>query len=151
MFEKNILHNIDTLYEGPDKLKMLCITWNMARKDQFPDFRDLILDPEQYDVIVLSFQESHNRQKFIEKLDLHMGQHKFKKLNQVYMWEMFMIGYHKEANTNLLSSKVTTHYKACGMAKTLGNKGGIQMYFKYNGYLFNFIGCHLVHGPERAK
>ena len=33
VFEQNIFKSIDMLYEGPEKLKMLLITWNMARKD----------------------------------------------------------------------------------------------------------------------
>ena len=34
------------------------------------------------------------------------------------------------------------------MGKVVGNKGGLQMYFKYNDKYYNFIGCHLVHGQD---
>lgn len=34
------------------------------------------------------------------------------------------------------------------MGKVVGNKGGVQMYFRYNDKYYNFIGCHLIHGQD---
>lgn len=69
-------------------------------------------------------------------------------MNETHMWEMFILGYAKRSNVKLIHGKVHTNTKACGVGKMFGNKGGIQLYFNYADFFFNFIGCHLVHGQD---
>jgi hypothetical protein len=74
----------------------------------------------------------------------------FMELKSIYMWEMLLIGFAKNTNENmkLFNGKITTAQRACGVGKVVGNKGGLQMYFRYNDKYYNFIGCHLVHGQD---
>jgi hypothetical protein len=69
----------------------------------------------------------------------------FALLKSIYMWEMLLIGFHHR-KMNHLNGRVTTAQRACGVGKVVGNKGGLQMYFKWNDKYYNFIGCHLLHG-----
>lgn len=72
------------------------MTWNMARKVQTPELSDMLPNVQLYDLVVLTFQESKQRQQFIQRLDAFMESHNFKKLNDTHMWEMFIIAYTKK-------------------------------------------------------
>ena len=62
----------DQLTKTVDDIKVLCITWNMARKVQTINFRDLIPNPNGNDLVVLSFQEGKKITEFVKKMDQHM-------------------------------------------------------------------------------
>jgi hypothetical protein len=64
------------------------------------------------------------------------------------MWEMLLIGFAQNNSKMNFNGKITTAQRACGVGKVVGNKGGLQMYFRYNDRYYNFIGCHLVHGQD---
>lgn len=70
-------------------------------------------------------------------------------MNTVVLWEMVLIAFVKGKKLGLMNSKVATNSKACGTAGIMGNKGGMQIHFKFCNYYFNFIGCHLVHGQDK--
>lgn len=80
----------------PEEIKLLTMTWNMARKVQTPELSDMLPNVQLYDLVVLTFQESKQRQQFIQRLDAFMESHNFKKLNDTHMWEMFIIAYTKK-------------------------------------------------------
>lgn len=66
------------------------------------------------------------------------------------MWEMVLIGFAQSTNGKMspFNGKITAAQRACGVGKVVGNKGGLQMYFRYNDKYYNFIGCHLLHGQD---
>lgn len=50
------------VYKPQEEIKLLAMTWNMARKVQTPELADLLPNVQIYDLVVLTFQESKQRQ-----------------------------------------------------------------------------------------
>ena len=156
MLKKGIQENLYALIweikngvtKPQEDIKLLTMTWNMARKYQQPDFAALLPNVQIYDLVVLTFQEIKQRQQFVHRLDGFMESQNFKKMNETHMWEMLIVAYSQKQKIKLINGKVTTNTKACGVGKMFGNKGGIQIYFTYNDMHFNFTGCHLLHGQD---
>jgi len=71
------LHIYAELLTSREDIKVLAITWNMARKQQTPDLNMLLPNPENHDLIILACQESHKRKEFLERLDKYMQSHNF--------------------------------------------------------------------------
>ena len=85
---------------------------------------------------------------FIYDLANYLGRFDFITIASVRMWEMLLVAFVRLDQlpfvTNVQSSQVPA-----GVAKILGNKGGLQISFKLHNNLLNFINVHLVHGAKR--
>ena len=110
-----------------DDIKIMTMTWNMARKLQSPDFNKMMPDLQSHHLVILTFQETKNRDKFLIQLREFMIKNGFMELKSIYMWEMLLIGFAKNTNENmkLFNGKITTAQRACGVGKVVGNKGGL--------------------------
>lgn len=62
-----------------------------------------------------------------------------------------MVAYIKRKKIGLIKGRVITASKACGVGNVVGNKGGIQIHFKLNNRIYNFIGLHLLHGQDNRE
>eukprot|EP00347_Sterkiella_histriomuscorum_P004413 403360556 len=136
----------------PKKIRLYCLTFNMARKNQNLDLNALFPQADQYDLIVVGGQETKMTTKTQVIIDLanHLGQYKFITVTSVQMWEMFLVAFIKTDHVQYLHNKQSS-YKAAGIGNILGNKGGLQISFKLYDNLFNFINVHLVHGEKRFE
>lgn len=114
--------------------------------------KKLFKEPELYDMIIIGGQEAKMTQKtsIIIEFANFLGSFGFMTINQVVMWEMFLVGFIRLQHVPALKN-VQIHYVATGMGNFLGNKGGLQMSFKLYDYLYNFINVHLVHGAKRLE
>lgn len=104
-------------------------------------------DLQNHDLVIMTFQETKERQKFLTNLKQFMASNSFQEFKSIYMWEMVLIGFVHNEKMHF-NGTIKTAQRACGMGKMLGNKGGLQMYFNYRDKHYNFIGCHLVHGQD---
>ena len=60
---------------------------------------------------------------------------------------MFLVVFCKKYLMNKVNSVQTT-WKGLGAGGVLGNKGGLIISFSIGLTRFNFLGCHLIHGPH---
>jgi hypothetical protein len=60
---------------------------------------------------------------------------------------MFLIGFVKIEKAKYLKNP-EAKYKATGIGGILGNKGGMNIQFKYMGTIFSVLNCHLVHSAK---
>ncbi|CDW91774.1 endonuclease exonuclease phosphatase family protein [Stylonychia lemnae] len=140
------------ILETPRKLRVLSLTFNMARKAQKLSYDQLFQQPYSYDMIVIGGQETKMTHKtsLIIELANYLGQFSFMNITSVQMWEMFLVAFVKTDHLPHLKYKQSS-YRAAGIGNILGNKGGLQISFKLYDYLFNFINVHLVHGEKRYE
>ena len=139
--------------EKKQDIKLLAITWNMARTAQNDvDFSTFLHQPQDHDIIVICFEESKDRAGFMELLTNYMSENNFKKMSSTYMYEIFIVAFIIKSKMSLISGKITTNFVACGALKGLpvkfGNKGGLQINFTLNGMTYNIIGVHLIHKQD---
>ena len=69
-----------------------------------------------YDVIVSCFQESKDRNGFIERLNKFMEQNGFRQIKTTHMLEMFIIAFIKKSKQQMLNGVQTNH---CAMGKEI--------------------------------
>lgn len=94
----NMLPEPEVVPQKIDDIKILTLTWNMARKKQDKcDFNMLFPSTTHYDVIISCFQESKDRAGFIERLNKFMEQNGFKQMKTNHMYEMFIIAFIKKS------------------------------------------------------
>lgn len=88
-----------------------------------------------------------HKQHIMESFEAYLKKFDFQLIAFDSMWEMFVIGFIKTERSTGVSMVNTTRI-AKGFGKFIGNKGGCQLNFVLNGYNFNIISCHLVHGAK---
>jgi hypothetical protein len=123
----------------------------MARKNQSINFEQMFgKEPKTYEVIVVSCQEAKMTKKtsFIYDLANYLGRFDFITIASVRMWEMLLVAFVRLDKLPFVTYVQSSQVPA-GVAKILGNKGGLQISFKLHHNLFNFVNVHLVHGAKR--
>jgi hypothetical protein len=70
----------------------------------------------------------------------------FMQVKKVSMWEMLLIVFIRLDMQHRLEGNVNSGFKRCGFGNIIGNKGGVNINFRYASRDFFFVGCHLVHG-----
>lgn len=75
---------VNTKPEQQEDIRILALTWNMARKPNNLNvaFEQLIPNPKHHELIILCFQELYKskRQQFIDRLNLYMTGNGFTQL-----------------------------------------------------------------------
>lgn len=114
--------------------------------------KKIFAEPYHYDLIIVGGQEAKMTQKqsIIMEFANYLSHYRLQTINSVVMWEMFLVGFAKVNHVPFLKN-IQISYIAAGMGGVFGNKGGLQMSFKLNDYLYNFINVHLVHGANRFE
>lgn len=134
-------------------LNVTVITWNLANiplpNSMISCFNKQEL--ETVDLFVIGVQEcsywkKSEWQKHLRNLLHHYG---FECIASVEMWQMFEIAFIR-SNLAKFVDNVYTDSKAMGFGNMVGNKGGMVIAFKYLGYQFVFVNCHLAPKPYKV-
>jgi len=129
-------------------LKVLNITWNVG--DMGPtDIRQVIPNPEKYDIICIALQENMKKSVWLQEIQSKLEAHQFSILLYISMWEMMLVVFIKYNHLRYITN-IETGSKSTGLAKFIGNKGGVLGSFKYFHTTFGFVCSHLKAGPNRA-
>lgn len=135
-----------------EDIRILALTWNMARKPNNVNvaFEQLIPNPKHHEVVILCLQEQYKskRQLFIDRLTNYMATNGFTNIGNISMWELQLITFIKNSKKQMIKGKIYTSHKACGVGNIIGNKGAVQMHFNLNDRSYNIFGCHLLHGQN---
>lgn len=113
----------------------------------------MIPNAQNFDIIVITSQEvprSCKKQRFQDLLNFFEPKG-FLNIDDTFcnMWEMFLIVFVK----SYLRPEITCIRKetiAKGKMGLIGNKGIVAYSFVLRDRTFNFIGCHLKHGQDKA-
>lgn len=134
-------------------LNVTVITWNLSNiplpNSMISCFNKQEL--ETVDLFVIGVQEcsywkKSEWQKHLRNLLQHYG---FECIASVEMWQMFEMAFIRK-NLAKFVDNVYTDSKAMGFGNMVGNKGGMVIAFKYLGYQFVFVNCHLAPKPYKV-
>jgi len=133
----------------------------MARTEINMQFRDLLRNHKEYDLVILGLQECprNYKERLIQSLDAHMmgldaTKPDFLQIANIGMWELQSVAYIKGPLKKHVKD-VKTNSVATGVLGIVGNKGGVQLRFQLYDHSFNIIDVHLHAGafqmPQRLE
>jgi len=135
------------------KLNVNIITWNVAGVN-VPDDLGILFNSKVLggtDILSFGVQECgiFKIQNWVRAVKLYVTHYGFIDVAIIEMFQMFLIVFVKKDLEPFIEN-IESHKKAMGVAKVVGNKGGLLIAFKLLGYQFVFVNCHFAPKPYKV-